>query len=207
MMFAKKILVAAVLIVICFSASSQSRESKNPKFSHTMGTFTDPRDGTTYETITFIRQTHNETIERTWYAENVRFNVEGSRVYNNTTEYANTYGRLYNYKQANSACPEGWHVPTIHEWRHLFHFFGGWHHSGKYLIEGKESDMDMLFGGFANPDGSFKGIGVHGNWWDNELKDANSAGIITLKRNDDTIYHSRVGDKHYLSTRCVLFHN
>ena len=80
-MFTRKILVAVALVVICFSVLAQSRESKNPKFSHTMGSFTDPRDGQTYETITFIRETHNnQKIERTWYAENVRFDVEGSKV-------------------------------------------------------------------------------------------------------------------------------
>ncbi|NQZ75393.1 MAG: hypothetical protein HRT61_04670 [Ekhidna sp.] len=198
----------AMLTVTASSLDAQSREARNKHFSHEMGSYTDPRDGTEYKTITFIRELSNGTfIERTWYAENVKFEVEGSRPYNNTPEYGRQFGRLYNYEQANRACPEGWHVPTIHEWKHLFHFFGGWHHSGKYLIEGKESDMDMLFGGFGQPDGSFKGIGVHGNWWDNELKDSNSAGIITLKKGDENIYHSRVGDSHYLSCRCVKFHN
>lgn len=202
-----KYLLASFFLVLCIVSSAQNKEEKSKKFSHKMGTFTDSRDGKVYQTITFIREHHGGTIERTWFAENVAFDVEGSRTYNNTKEYGNTFGRLYNYEQANLACPEGWHVPTIHEWKHLFHFFGGWHHSGKYLIEGKESDMDMLFGGFGQPDGSFKGIGVHGNWWDNELKDSNSAGIITLKKGDQNIYHSKVGDRHFLSCRCVKFHN
>ncbi|MEO9484152.1 MAG: FISUMP domain-containing protein [Ekhidna sp.] len=188
-------------------ASAQSKEEKSKKFSHKMGTYTDSRDGKVYQTITFIREHNGREITRTWFAENVRFNVPGSKAYSNTSEYATNFGRLYNYEQANLACPDGWHVPTIHEWKHLFHFFGGWHHSGKYLIEGKASDMDMKFGGFGQPDGTFKGIGVHGNWWDNELKDSNSAGIITLKKGDENIYHSKVGDSHYLSCRCVKFHN
>ncbi|GAB4235345.1 MAG: hypothetical protein Tsb0034_09480 [Ekhidna sp.] len=199
-----------LILTVCFFASqsnAQSREEKNKHFSHTLGSYTDPRDGRVYKTITFIRETHAGKIERTWYAENNKFEVDGSICYDNTTEYCDTFGRLYNYEQANLACPEGWHVPTIHEWKHLLHFFGGWHHSGKYLINGKESDMDMLFGGFANPDKTFKGVGIHGNWWDNELKDSNSAGIISLKKGDETIYHSKVGDRHYLSCRCVKFHN
>ncbi len=186
---------------------AQNKEEKSKKFSHQMGTYTDERDGKVYTTITFIREHAGREIRRTWFAENVQYNVPGSIIYNNTAEYGKTFGRLYNYEQANLACPDGWHVPTIHEWKHLFHFFGGWHHSGKYLIEGKASDMDMKFGGFGNPDKTFKGIGVHGNWWDNELKDSNSAGIITLKKGDENIYHSKVGDRHYLSCRCVKFHN
>lgn len=208
-MNSRKILTALFIISFFVSAShgQESREERNKKFFHTLGTFTDPRDGTVYKTITFVRELHGGEIRRTWYAENVKFDVPGSRCYKSTTEYCDQFGRLYNYEQANLACPEGWHVPTIHEWKHLFHFFGGWHHSGKYLINGKESDMDMMFGGFGEPGGLYKGIGVSGNWWDNELKDANSAGIITLKNNDNNIYHSRVGDDHYLSCRCVKFHN
>ncbi|MEM6814349.1 MAG: FISUMP domain-containing protein [Bacteroidota bacterium] len=204
-----KILIRALFIasLITQVSAQQSREERNDKFFHTLGTFTDPRDGEVYKTITFVRELHSGEIRRTWYAENVKFKTPGSRCYKETGEYCNQFGRLYNYEQANLACPKGWHVPTIHEWKHLFHFFGGWHYSGKYLIEGKESDMDMLFGGFGIPGGGYKGIGVHGNWWDNELKDSNSAGIITLKKNDENIYHSKVGDDHYLSCRCVKFHN
>ncbi len=177
------------------------------KFTHVNGTFTDPRDGREYQTITFIKLHHGKEIRRTWFAENVKYDVEGSKCYKDTGPYCDKYGRLYNYEQANRACPEGWHVPTIHEWKHLFHFFGGWHHSGKYLIEGKESDMHMLYGGFGQPGGDYKGIGEHGNWWDNELKDSNSAGIITLKKGSGDIFHSKVGDEHLLSCRCVKFHN
>ncbi len=188
-----------------FFAGAQHQNKK--KYSHTLGTFTDPRDGQVYKTITFIKKHHGGDIIRTWFAENARFNVEGSYVYNNTKEYAAKYGRLYNYQQANTACPEGWHVATIHEWKHLFDFFEGRHHAGKILIEGKESDMHMLYGGFGLPGKLFKELGSSGNWWDNELKDSNTAGIITLKKDDENIYHSRVGDHYMLSCRCVQYHN
>ena len=144
---------------------------------------------------------------RTWFAENAKYPVKGSYCYNDLKEFCAKYGRLYNYRQAQSACPEGWHVPTIHEWKHLFHFFGGWHHSGQYLIEGEESDMHMLYGGFGEPGHLFRQIGVSGNWWDNELKDSNTAGIITMKKGTGEIYHSIIGDRHMLSTRCVRYHN
>lgn len=197
----------ALALIGLFTAAGYGQHHNKKKFSHENGSFVDERDGKEYKTITFIKMHHGREIKRTWFAENVQFKVEGSYAYNDTEEYGNQYGRLYNYEQANKACPDGWHVPTIHEWRYLFDFFGGWHHSGKFLIEGKESDMHMLYGGFGEPGHLFKGIGVSGNWWDNELKDSNTAGIITLKRNDATIYHSRVGDEHMLSCRCVKYHN
>lgn len=195
------------ILFILFATAASAQHYSKKRFSHTLGTYTDPRDGTVYKTITFIKKTHHGDIQRTWFAENVKYKVEGSWAYKDTEEYADKYGRLYNYEQANRACPDGWHVPTIHEWKYLFDFFGGWHHSGKFLIEGEESDMHMLYGGFGEPGRLFKGLGVSGNWWDNELKDSNTAGIITLKKDDGNIYHSRVGDEHMLSCRCVQYHN
>lgn len=201
-----KSIFTLTLFVFIVSITNAQHVNKR-KFSHENGTFVDERDGRKYKTITFKKMHHGREIVRTWFAENVQYDVEGSYAYNDTEEYASRYGRLYNYKQANEACPTGWHVPTIAEWKYLFDFFGGWHHSGKFLIEGKESDMHMLYGGFGEPGHLFKGIGVSGNWWDNELKDSNTAGIITLKVGDGTIYHSKVGDQHMLSSRCVKYHN
>ncbi len=80
-----------------------------------------------------------------------------------------------------------------------FIFFNGWYHSGEYLKEGRASNIDMLFGGLAQPGGKFEELGGHGNLWGNELMNLNSARIITLKRNDENIYHSKEGDAHYLS--------
>jgi len=192
-------------MIVTLTGLAQHEQKK--KFSHTTGSYTDPRDGKVYQTITFVKQHHGADIVRTWFAENVVFEVEGSICYDGRPEYCEAFGRLYNYQQANAACPEGWHVPTIHEWKYLFDFFGGKHHAGKFLHEGKESDMHMLFGGFASPGPIFKGAGKNGNWWDNELKDKNTAGIITMKNDSEHIFHSVVGDQFFLSTRCVQYHN
>lgn len=201
-----KKIVGTPIFVIFLGLIMVNAQNKK-KFTHELGSFTDPRDNREYQTITFIKKQHSGTIERTWFAENARYEVDGSKCYNGVDVYCDKFGRLYNYEQANTACPEGWHVPTIHEWKHLFGFFGGWHHSGKFLIEGQESDMHMLFGGYGVPGGEFREITASGNWWDNELKDSNSAGIITLKKGSEDIFHSKIGDSHYLSTRCVKFHN
>ena len=176
-------------------------------FDHTLGTFTDPRDGQVYNTITFKKQIGEAVVERTWFAENARYKVEDSYCYKDVDAYCEKFGRLYNYKAANEACPEGWHVPTIEEWNYLFTFFGGRHKAGKHLIEGQGSDMHMLYGGFAEPGHIFKDITVSGNWWDNELKGNDSAGIITMIKGSGEIYHLTIGDQHKLSCRCVKKHD
>jgi uncharacterized protein (TIGR02145 family) len=97
-----------------------------------MPSFTDPRDGTTYNTV-YIN-------EQCWLKEDLRYLLQvsspdaGSRqlphfyVYNYsgdaveeamaTPNYHN-YGVLYNWPAAFNACPNGWHLPTDESWSQL----------------------------------------------------------------------------------------
>ncbi len=175
-------------------------------FDHELGTFTDPRDGSIYNTITFKKHLGDSVVERTWFAENASYEIPKSYCYEDMKAYCDKFGRLYNYDGANQACPDGWHVPTIKEWNYLFSFFGGKHEAGRHLIEGQGSDMHMLYGGFGEPGHIFKDITVSGNWWDNEQKGDNRAGIITMIKESSEIYHTVIGNGHKLSTRCVYKH-
>jgi len=196
-----------ILFAIIFSLTTILVFAQVSDFNHTLGTYKDERDGHVYNTITFKKEIEGVVIERTWFAENAKRVVEGSYCYKDLEVYCEKYGRLYNYKAANEACPDGWHVPTIKEWNYLFSFFDGRHEAGAHLIEGQGSDMHMLYGGFAEAGHKFKDITVSGNWWDNELKGDDKAGIITMISNSSEIYHSVIGNKHKLSTRCVKKHD
>lgn len=72
-------------------------------------TFTDPRDQQTYKTV--------QINSLTWFAENLDFNSPGS------IENEGEYGRLYIWDMAQSACPDGWRLPTEREWLALFKTF------------------------------------------------------------------------------------
>jgi len=98
-------------------------------------TFTDPRDGQTYEVIRIGNQC--------WFAENLRYNPpnmlevvsqdDWSDIWNGGIEqpawcyYDNNpandtiFGKLYNWYAAidESLCPEGWHIPSDEEWKTL----------------------------------------------------------------------------------------
>ena len=119
----------------------------------TTETFTDPRDGKSYEIETIGTQT--------WMTENLAYLPEvsppsvGSEAANHYYVYGydgtdvaaakatlnySTYGVLYNYESAKISCPVGWHLPTDGEWIILEMFLGmstfdsnfyGWRTSGE----------------------------------------------------------------------------
>lgn len=63
------------------------------------GTFTDSRDGQTYKTVKIGCDE--------WLAENFRFKVDGEM------------NGFYTYEAARNAVPEGWHIPSQHEFEAL----------------------------------------------------------------------------------------
>jgi len=140
-------------------------------FAQEKGTFTDPRDKKTYKTVKIGKQT--------WMAENLNFNAEGSKCYNNEEENCQKYGRLYNWNTAMKVCPKGWHLPSKDEWQTLVDFAGGNEIAGKKLKTSsgwKEVDKEMnngddtfgfaaLPGGGCYSSGNFVYVENRGNWW------------------------------------------
>lgn len=115
------------IIVFCFNHALAS-DRGNGSF----GTFTDPRDGHIYKTVTIGNQI--------WLAENLAYlpsvssPAKGSEttplyyVYGydgndpataKSTPNYHKYGVLYNYAAARISCPTGWHLPSDLEWKQL----------------------------------------------------------------------------------------
>jgi uncharacterized protein (TIGR02145 family) len=195
------------------------------------GSFTDPRDGNVYKTVTIGKQV--------WMAENLRYvpSIVGPRTGSRTTAYYYiydcdgtsvsvkaaeiyaTYGVLYNLTAALSACPPGWHLPSNDEWAQLSDYLGNgaggklkttgtiesetglWHSPNTGATNNK--GFSALPGGIRDNDGTFKLIGSLGTWW---CADKSSAGISFFWLMG---YNHDVLDKglHYqdlgLSVRCV----
>ena len=70
------------------------------------GTFMDPRDGKTYPTLTIGGQT--------WMAKDLDFSKGLDSVIKRPE------GTAYLWKDAQNACPDGWHLPSNAEWNDLF---------------------------------------------------------------------------------------
>jgi uncharacterized protein (TIGR02145 family) len=125
-------------------------------------TFTDPRDGNIYKTVTIGKQV--------WMAENLKYlpSVVGPATGSETTPYYyvygydgtnlteakattnyKTYGVLFNWHAAmagsasssanpsgvQGVCPAGWHLPSNEEWTQLTNYLGGESVAGGKLKE------------------------------------------------------------------------
>jgi len=144
-------------------------------------TFTDPRDGKVYKTVKIGNQV--------WMAENLNFDCEGSKCYDNDPKNAEKYGRLYDWETAMKVCPPGWHLPSKEEWVELVNFAGGGRTAGKKLkaksgwsqflrgrdiseyLKGREVNgtdeygFSALPGGYTGFDERFFFGGEIGYWW------------------------------------------
>ncbi len=97
-----------------------------------MPTFTDPRDGQTYNTVQIGSQcwtkenlkylpavvgpgTGSETVPYYYVYDYNGTNVSAAKA---TANFQN-YGALYNWPAALTACPSGWHLPSDGEWTQL----------------------------------------------------------------------------------------
>jgi uncharacterized protein (TIGR02145 family) len=158
-----------------------------------MPTFTDPRDGQTYNTVQIGSQC--------WMKENLNYTTASSWCYANNTANCNNYGRLYTWQAALTACPPGWHLPSDAEWTQLTKYMaaqgfpnssvtngagnalkscrqvnsplGGdcntsvhprWHsHSTHHGFD--EFGFSAFPGGSRSTNGTFNGIGGIGYWW------------------------------------------
>lgn len=95
-------------------------------------------------------------------AENLNFETDGSRCYNDSAKYCAKYGRYYTWADAMDSaavfsdnakgcgydvectiktpargiCPEGWHIPTGDEWRALYSAMG----ESPYAMQAKGFD-------------------------------------------------------------------
>ncbi len=88
----------------------------------------DLRDGNEYGAVTIGNQT--------WMAENLNFDKDSTRCYEDIEVNCNIYGRLYTGNAAQNACPDGWHLASREEWETLIDYLGGENVAGKLLLPG-----------------------------------------------------------------------
>lgn len=146
------------------------------------------------------------------------YGYDGSKVQEaqSTSEY-NTFGVLYNWEAAKSACPPGWHLPTYDEWATLAYNLGT-NAGGKMKESGSvhwpnpnsgatnESQFAALPGGFFQGFGAgffFKGECAH--FWTASFDNIETAGGISIYKDASRLWRDNppVSKANGLSVRCV----
>jgi len=125
---------------------------------------------------------------QTWMGENLNCDVPSSKCYDNDPANCAKYGRFYDWATAmgidakynhewwdadnskinekhKGICPEGWHIPSIGDWRVLRNYAGsaklmatsGWYTGYGYIVGTDEYGFTAL----AVPEGSTSGA----SWW------------------------------------------
>ena len=174
------------------------------------GTFTDPRDGKVYQTVTIGNQE--------WMAENLAYEPSSGNywAYDNDNSNVETYGYLYDWETALDVCPTGWHLPSDAEWTQLTDYLGGESVAGGKLKETgtthwnspntgatNETGFTALPGGFRNNSGTFLKIGDYGYWWSATEVSATNAWNRVMYYDYSVVFRYSNYKEFWYSVRCV----
>jgi uncharacterized protein (TIGR02145 family) len=167
--------------------------------------FTDPRDGKSYNTVQINSQT--------WMAENLAYETEGSFCPDGDKRNCSKYGRLYTWDAARSACPEGWRLPDSTDFAALMEHAGGPTAAGKALKatsgwfkKGNGSDdfgFSALPAGYRQGSGKFDGIGGYAHFWSASETPDDLALYLFLDFSAPAARLSEFGKDEARSVRCV----
>jgi len=192
-------------------------EQKNTRIKEWQkDTFTDTRDGKVYKTVKYKTVKPGGLV---WLAENLNYEAEGSKCYNDSTAYCDKYGKLYDWYMAMRACPEGWHLPSDEEWDVLIAAGGGVETAGKYLkaVSGwnwnsykeKSGNGNDKYGFSALPGGyfyinvGFVDVGEIGYWWSSTESSSRSTFIMDINYETDYAIYRYSSKNSFHSVRCV----
>lgn len=190
-------------------------------------------DGNVYRTVTIGKQV--------WMAENLKVthyrdgtlipnvydndrwphakNGAYCMVDNDSTEYKDTYGLLYNFYAVNNSrglSPEGMHVPTAIEWRKLIEYLGGNDVAGGKMKDissnlwkiptpgsSNESGFSGLPAGGRGRLGSAGDVGYYATWWSSTSYDSIYAWHWGLYSDKNNIRFNPGHKASGFSVRCV----
>lgn len=193
-------------------------------------TFTDARDGNIYPMITIGTQV--------WMGANLAYlpSVNPPTVGSNTNSFYyvdgyygsdvnaakltsnySTYGVLYNWPAAMTACPTGWHLPSDAEWTILTTFLGGETIAGGKLKEvgtvhwtSPNTSATNDYNYTALPNGQrdyfnsvFNGLGTYSLWWSSTEYTSDTSYGRQLVNNLATIFRGHHYKGYGNAVRCI----
>jgi len=171
-----------------------------------------PYEGQTYKTVVIGTQT--------WMAENLNYDVSGSKCYGNSSANCDKYGRLYDWPTAmgfeteqRGVCPAGWHIPSDAEWNVMMTVIGGSSAAGARLKAAKgwnkngngndQFGFSALPGGYGSSSGSFDDVGYLGSWWSATEGNAGNAYSRGMYYNNSIVGRDIIDKSFLRSVRCI----
>lgn len=196
----KLLTIISVSLLFFFNGCDTSMKDSSMK---------DSRDGQTYKTVVIVDQE--------WMAENLNYETENSYCYNESIENCKKYGRLYTWKAALNACPEGWRLPTYADFETLMSNVGGIETAGKMLkstigwkdYDGERGNGVDAFGFNVLPAGdryyfgNFVDAGRAALFWSATENGENSAYNLVLDYFNESARLGSLNEVRALSVRCL----
>ena len=172
-------------------------------FTLKYGEVFDSRDFQTYRSILIGG--------RQWLAENINFKKAGGLCYDEDSTLCVKYGRLYTYKEAVIACPDGFHLPTKAEWNALPDADALISSKGWYLDDGRSggtnaSGLTVLPSGryteVKGVDSGFVNLANAAYMW-TSTNDSNDSAYAVLISSRPERWIKKSPKKDRYSVRCV----
>lgn len=157
-----------------------------------------------------------------WFSENLKYKLEEHTEMDRQLGYSAYRARYYNYGQAMTSCPKGWHLPSDDEWKDLELLAGVWpvvinvegfvSRDGEDTIpriELMEGERLMFHahtaGAVSKSFGHYSEVeaGNYGYFWSSTKADEVNAMFRMVGKSFDGVARDRIGAQNYLSCRCV----
>ncbi len=182
-----------------------------------IGIITDERDGAYYK--------WTKIGEQIWMSENLKYALPEHVDMDKSIGFSAYRGRYYNYSQAMTSCPKGWHLPSDAEWQEMELIAGVW--PMDLNVEGYISRVgidtlpgfELMFGSRLMFDAHLAGsvskhqfsqgrydqndVGSRAFFWTSTKSDEVNAKFRMLGKDFDGIVRDNLGTQGYMSCRCI----
>jgi len=181
------------LLAVIYSINSYSQARKNEIIKDSV---VDSRDGHVYKML--------KIGNKFWTIENLKWECEGSFVYENLPRNLKKHGRLYTFDASKNACPAGTHLPSKQEWDSLEYVVDPKDNgdAGSKLMKKTNPGFAATLGGYRNGKNKFEGIENIGLYWgsDNAVSFQGDVEGVSFFINDK---FEKKDYKNAYSIRCI----
>jgi uncharacterized protein (TIGR02145 family) len=186
-------LLMSVVFIVLFFINAFAQHKKNEIVRDSI---LDSRDQKIYKMV--------KIGNVTWMTENLKWECDGSFIYEDLPKNLKKYGRLYSYEASQNACPAGTRLPTKQDWDSLKYYAdpkdAG--DAGEKLLKKTKPGFAATIGGYKNAKGKYVELEEEGQFWgaDNTVYFTGQMKDVTFKINDAI---QKKDFKNCYSIRCV----